>query len=71
MTTPYSTDGIPTLTQRAEPDIPLLDTPAVPLPTAGTIPEAVLRAALQADIEQAVKTAVDEASSLLRSRLET
>ena len=48
----YPTDGIPTLTQRAEADIPLLDTPcAFP---GGAIPEAVLRAALQADLEQAI-----------------
>ena len=59
-----STDGIPTLTQYAEADIPLLETPA------GTVPEAVLRAALQADLERAVKAAADEAAALLRERLE-
>lgn len=64
----YLTDGIPTLTQRAEADIPVLDTPAAP--AAGTIPEAVLRAALQADLEQAIRTAVDEAAVVLRERLE-
>jgi hypothetical protein len=64
----YATDGIPTLTQRAEADIPTLDTPALASPS--SIPETVLRAALQAEIEQAVKAAVDEASELLRSRLE-
>jgi len=63
----YATDGIPTLTQRAEADIPTLDIPA---PASSSIPETVLRAALQAEIEQAVKAAVDEASELLRSRLE-
>ena len=63
-----SFDGIPTLTQRAEADIPLLDIPA--LPPAGSVPEAVLRAALQADLEQAVTAAVDEAANLLRSRLQ-
>lgn len=35
-----------------------------------SIPEAVLRAALQAEIEQAVHAAVQEASALLRTRLE-
>lgn len=64
----YPTDGIPTLTQRAEADIPLLDTPcAFP---GGAIPEAVLRAALQADLEQAIKAAVDDAAITLRERLE-
>ena len=63
------TDGIPTLTQRAEADIPVLDTPAVF--AEGAIPEAVLRAALQADLEQAVKAAVDEAAATLRERLES
>jgi hypothetical protein len=62
------TDGIPTLTQRAEADIPVLDTPAASAESA--IPEAVLRAALQADLEQAVKAAVDEAAATLRERLE-
>lgn len=64
----YLTDGIPTLTQRAEADIPVLDTPATP--ATGNIPEAVLRAALQADLEQAIRTAVDEAAVVLRERLE-
>ncbi|MGN6580670.1 MAG: hypothetical protein ACTHJ1_11900 [Bordetella sp.] len=63
---PYPIDGIPTLTQRAEADIPVLDTP-VAFPG---VPEAVLRAALQADLEQAIKVAVDEASATLRQRLE-
>jgi hypothetical protein len=64
----YPTDGIPTLTHRAEADIPVLDTPAA-FP-GGAIPEAVLRAALQADLEQAIKVAVDEAAATLRERLE-
>ncbi|HEX7749136.1 MAG TPA: hypothetical protein VF445_10325 [Bordetella sp.] len=62
------TDGIPTLTQRAEADIPVLDTPAA-LP-GSAVPEAVLRAALQADLEQAIKVAVDQAAATLRERLE-
>lgn len=73
---PYPADGIPTLTQRIEDDIPVLDTPvsaarpqaAQPSPPA--IPEAVLRAAVQAELEQAVNAAVQEASALLRERLE-
>jgi 1,6-anhydro-N-acetylmuramate kinase len=65
-----SAHGIPTLTQHAEPDIPVLDTPVLPIPAGGGVPEAVLRAALQAEIEQAVQAAVNDAAALLRQRLE-
>ena len=64
----YPADGIPTLTQRAEADIPVLDTPAAF--AGGSVPESVLRAALQADLEQAIRVAVDEAAATLRERLE-
>ncbi|WP_019938520.1 hypothetical protein [Bordetella sp. FB-8] len=64
----YIADGIPTLTQRAEADIPVLDIPAAP--ATGAFPEAVLRAALQADLEQAIQRATDEAAAMLRERLE-
>ncbi|SAI73586.1 Uncharacterised protein [Bordetella ansorpii] len=64
---------VPPVHPGLEPDLspaPAAPPAAAPASPSASIPEAVLRAALQAEIEQAVHAAVQDASVLLRTRLE-